>query len=82
MPFPRETYMYLILKNKRLFSSTGLAYDWLSKNLYWTDNTYKWIRMSSTDGRYQTTIVEDNLAEPLGIVVHPQRGLVLTQILH
>jgi low density lipoprotein-related protein 2 len=53
----------------------GLAYDWLSGNLYWTDNTYKWIMVSTDDGRYQKVLIED-LTSPLGIVVHPQRGYV------
>jgi low density lipoprotein-related protein 2 len=53
----------------------GLAYDWLSGNLYWTDNTYKWIMVSTADGRYQKVLIE-GLTSPLGIVVHPQRGYV------
>lgn len=51
----------------------GLAYDWISGNLYWTDNTYKWIMVSTADGRYQKVLIE-GLTSPLGIVVHPQRG--------
>ncbi|KAK3090942.1 hypothetical protein FSP39_015919 [Pinctada imbricata] len=52
----------------------GMAFDWVTKNLYWTDQTYKWIKVSSSDGRYQRTLVDSNLVEPLGIVVHPQRS--------
>lgn len=51
----------------------GLAYDWISSNLYWTDNTNKWIMASTADGKYQKVIVE-GLVSPIGIAVHPGRG--------
>ncbi|XP_052104944.1 low-density lipoprotein receptor-related protein 4-like isoform X2 [Mytilus californianus] len=51
----------------------GLAYDWTSGNLYWTDNTYKWIMVSTANGKYQKVIV-DGLISPIGIAVHPNRG--------
>lgn len=52
----------------------GLTFDWMTKNLYWTDSLYKWIMVSRPDGRFQKKLIADNLVDPLGIAVHPGRG--------
>ena len=54
----------------------GVAYDWINKNIYWTDAQMNWIRMCNHRGLYETTIVEQNLEEPHGIAVHPIKRLV------
>lgn len=52
---------------------SGLALDWVSGNLFWADKTYKHISMARKDGLHPVVIVED-IGEPLGIAVHPERG--------
>ncbi|XP_061194926.1 low-density lipoprotein receptor-related protein 4-like [Saccostrea echinata] len=52
----------------------GLAFDWMTKNLYWTDSKYQWIMVARPDGRFQKQLITENLVDPLGIAVHPQRG--------
>ena len=52
-----------------------MALDWVTGNLFWTDKTYKQISMARKDGLYPVVIVED-LSEPVGIAVHPERGYV------
>ena len=51
----------------------GLAVDWLSDNLYWTDETEGVIYVSRMDGRYPVRLIE-NLADPRGIAVDPVKG--------
>ncbi|KAL4220501.1 Low-density lipoprotein receptor-related protein 2 [Mactra antiquata] len=51
----------------------GLALDWVAGNIFWTDRTYNTISMARKDGMYPTILIE-NLDQPLGIVVHPERG--------
>ncbi|XP_060590191.1 low-density lipoprotein receptor-related protein 4-like [Ruditapes philippinarum] len=51
----------------------GLALDWSSGNLFWTDLTYNHISMAKKDGMYPSVIIE-NLDQPFGIAVHPARG--------
>ncbi|CAL1546616.1 unnamed protein product [Lymnaea stagnalis] len=66
-----------------LFSGTstevyGLAVDWLSRNIYFTDALYNWIVMASTDTNSNAykIIVNDQLDAPHGIAVHPRKGLL------
>ena len=55
----------------------GVAVDWLSGSVYWTDALYDWIIVanSSATGIYNH-IVLTGLDQPMGIAVYPQRGSV------
>ena len=49
----------------------GLAVDWVSEKLYWTDAKTDKIEMSNLDGTMRKTIVEDNMDVPHAIAVDP-----------
>ncbi|XP_013396320.1 prolow-density lipoprotein receptor-related protein 1 isoform X2 [Lingula anatina] len=51
----------------------GLALDWLSDNLYWTEVTNGQIWAAKTDGTLQKILLK-NLSSPRDIIVHPLRG--------
>ncbi|XP_062584701.1 low-density lipoprotein receptor-related protein 4-like [Saccostrea cucullata] len=58
-------------------TSTKLAYDWLTKNIYWTDEYYNWIAVQSTndsDPSMFRVLVERGLSKPLAIAVDPLVG--------
>lgn len=58
-------------------TSTKLAYDWLTKNIYWTDEYYNWIAVQSTndsDPSMFRVLVENDLSKPLAIAVDPLVG--------
>ena len=57
----------------------GLAVDWISRNLYWTDSretTSSRISVAKLDGenRFQKTLKSENIGKPRAIVVHPVKG--------
>ncbi|XP_076454147.1 prolow-density lipoprotein receptor-related protein 1-like [Babylonia areolata] len=60
----------------------GLAVDWLSNNVYWTDALYNWILMaplqsySETD-RVYSILVQEGLDNPHGLAVHPANNMLL-----
>ena len=56
----------------------GIAVDWLSNTIYWTDKTYNWISMAAGD-KYEIYrhIVATDLHLPGGICVHPMAGWVI-----
>ncbi|KAH3773239.1 hypothetical protein DPMN_174597 [Dreissena polymorpha] len=49
-----------------------IAVDWNSKNLYWTDPTFRWLVIQSIQNSSNYKIlVYDNLEQPTGIAVDP-----------
>uniref|UniRef100_A0A8C9SXP4 Low-density lipoprotein receptor-related protein 2 n=1 Tax=Scleropages formosus TaxID=113540 RepID=A0A8C9SXP4_SCLFO len=52
-----------------------LAYDWISKNLYWTDPRYRSISVMKVADRSRRAIIR-NLNNPRSIVVHPGIGYI------
>ena len=63
---------------KRLRSVEGLAIDWVSKNLYFTDNVFGFIsvvRLKSINFSDRREIIT-NLGNPRAIVVDPNVGCV------
>lgn len=51
----------------------GLAYDWVHKNLYWTDTGNDRIEVLNLgDNRYRKTLINVDLDEPRAIIVDPR----------
>ncbi len=50
----------------------GLAIDWVSDNIYWTDAETHRVEMTNLDGTKQKTIAETNLDKPHAIAVDPE----------
>lgn len=60
-------------------SVEGLAFDWVSKNLYFVDGDQKTLEVIRTDisnfGRMRRTLLSsDTLDNPRGIALHPYKG--------
>lgn len=54
----------------------GLAVDWLSESIYWTDSVYNWIIVAparQSNGAYRV-LFDTDLDAPMGIAVYPQKG--------
>ncbi|XP_066145381.1 sortilin-related receptor-like [Euwallacea fornicatus] len=67
------------LVSNDLASIEGMAYDWISKTLYFVDGSRAKIELIRTDinhsGRMRKTILDNKtLKKPRGIAVHPQAG--------
>lgn len=60
-------------------SVEGLAIDWLSRNVYWTDSKKDTIEVASLDNnKLRKVLVKEGLVNPRGIAVHPSRGSVFS----
>lgn len=57
-----------------LTSPEGLACDWLSKKLYWTDAETNRIEVSNFDGRYRKVLFWEELDQPRAIALAPMDG--------
>ena len=57
----------------------GVAIDWMTKNIYWTDGLYKIIGVKSSWVTVFTwkAIVDNNLTSPQDIAVNPLQRYVL-----
>ncbi|XP_071524036.1 sortilin-related receptor-like isoform X2 [Panulirus ornatus] len=67
------------LVDNNLRSVEGLAFDWISKNLYFVDGERKSLEVIRTDisyfGRMRRTLLNSSaLDNPRGIALHPVRG--------
>lgn len=62
-----------VLAANRVEGVEDLAYDWISKNLYWTDPRYRSISVMKVADKSRRAIVR-NLNNPRSIVVHPTEG--------
>ena len=58
-------------------SPDGLAIDWIADNMYWTDPETDKIEVAKLDGRFRKVVISQGLKSPRGIVLLPQKGLVL-----
>jgi DNA-binding beta-propeller fold protein YncE len=55
----------------------GLAYDWIGKNIFWTDNIRNSLEVVRYDGQHRKVILDDGdelLDRPRGIAVDPKKG--------
>ncbi|CAL8343601.1 unnamed protein product, partial [Boreogadus saida] len=64
-----------ILTANRVEGVEDLAYDWISKNLYWTDPRYRSISVMRLADKSRRAIVR-NLNNPRSIVVQPVLGYI------
>jgi len=52
----------------------GIAVEWESGLIYWTDYIYERIEVAKLNGSSRKTLVFNNLTNPRGIAVDPRRG--------
>ena len=52
----------------------GIAIDWVTKKIYWTDSHLKLIEVANLDGTQRSVLFWNNLGRPRAIVVDPSHG--------
>ncbi len=62
----------IVLRN--VPSAEGLAVDWISRNIYFTDAERRTIEVASLDGKFRKVLVSTDLRNPRGIAVDPRDG--------
>lgn len=58
-----------------LVSPAGLAYDWITDKLYWTDAGTNRIEVANANGTMRTLLAWDNIDKPRDIVVDPKGNI-------
>ncbi|VDL69323.1 unnamed protein product [Nippostrongylus brasiliensis] len=54
----------------------GLAVDWITEVIYWTDSHHDHIEVAKIDGSMRATVVSGEVHNPRDIAVDPERGLM------
>lgn len=52
----------------------GIAVDWVSRNIFWTDTGTDRIEVARLDGSSRRVIISDDLEEPRAIALDPMNG--------
>lgn len=66
-----------VILNKGIGKCAGIAYDWIAKNLYWTDEDLRSISvLNLLNTTQKRTLIIDTNIRPASIVVNPQDGIM------
>jgi sugar lactone lactonase YvrE len=60
-----------------LGSPEGIAIDWVSRLVFWTDSSLKRLEVAKLDGSLRKVLLDKNIQNPRGIAVNPELGFVL-----
>ena len=73
--FLKEESKSEVIVSTGLVRPEGLAVDWLTEKIYWTDSYNKFIEVANIDGSQRHILFsKTNLDEPICIVVDPIHG--------
>lgn len=62
--------------NSNLISPDGLACDWITGKLYWTDREKNLVEVISLDGNHRKVLFWTDIYQPRAIALAPMRGLL------
>jgi len=63
--------------NTGIITPDGLACDWLTKKIYWTDGDTNRIEVASLDGKYRKVLYWEDIDQPRAVALVPMDGYVL-----
>ena len=52
----------------------GLAIEWESDLIYWTDYTYKRVEVVTLHGKHRKVLIQGGLSNPRGLALYPKKG--------
>ena len=52
----------------------GLAIEWESNLIYWTDYYHRRVEVATIQGKHRKVLVQSGLSNPRGLAVYPKKG--------
>ena len=52
----------------------GLAIEWESHLIYWTDSLYKRVEVATLHGKDRKILIQGGLSNPRGLALYPKKG--------
>uniref|UniRef100_A0A3B4ZA40 Low density lipoprotein receptor n=1 Tax=Stegastes partitus TaxID=144197 RepID=A0A3B4ZA40_9TELE len=70
-----STYHHTVIDSD-VDAPEGIAFDWIHRNLYWTDSVRSTISVVTADGSRRKTLFRRDLLKPRAIVVDPHSNFI------
>lgn len=67
-------YLFQELVKSGLKQPEGIAIDWYTDNIYFTESEISHIGVCTNDGQHCTVLISKNVQKPRGIVLNPNKG--------
>lgn len=61
-------------------SPEGIAIDWVSRLVFWTDSSLKRLEVATLDGTLRKVLLDKNIQNPRSIAVNPELGFVFDSL--
>ncbi|XP_077356519.1 low density lipoprotein receptor a isoform X2 [Festucalex cinctus] len=76
MDSAEDSTHHTVLISNGIDAPEGIAFDWIHRNLYWTDSIRSSISVATADGVRRKTLFSRGLSKPRAIVVDPYSNFV------
>lgn len=71
MDSAEDSTHHTVMVSDDIDAPEGIAFDWIHRNLYWTDSIRRTISVVTADGERRKTLFSQGLSKPRAIVVDP-----------
>ena len=52
----------------------GLAIEWESNLIYWTDYSHERVEVATIEGKHRKVLIQGGLSNPRGLALYPKKG--------
>uniref|UniRef100_A0A3Q2XRQ0 Low density lipoprotein receptor a n=1 Tax=Hippocampus comes TaxID=109280 RepID=A0A3Q2XRQ0_HIPCM len=76
MDSAQDSTHHTVMVSHDVDAPEGIAFDWIHRNLYWTDSIRRTVSVVTAEGERRKTLFSQGLSKPRAIVVDPYSNFV------